>query len=69
MILNRYRCTAEECLSITDTLGDIVEANVLDIPTIAILDGFHKFETLKKGKPLAIIKSLKEIFTYSCTLK
>jgi len=69
MIFDKYKCMSEDCLFVTDTLGDILEANILDVPTIAILDGFHNFETLKKGNPIAIIRHFREIFRYSCYLK
>lgn len=69
MVIDKYNCKSNECLFITDTLGDIIEANILNISTLAILDGFHQFETLKKGNPIAIIKHLEEIIQYSCEVK
>ena len=69
MVFDKYNCKSNDCLFVTDTLGDIIEANVLDVPTIGILDGFHKFETLKKGNPIGIIKSFREIFKFSLSIK
>lgn len=46
---------------ITDTLGDIKEANKLNIKTIAVDFGFHSRETLAKGRPFKIISSFKEL--------
>lgn len=55
MIFDEYNIKADNSLFVTDTLGDILEANVLNIPTVAILEGFSEYKELLKGKPLAII--------------
>ena len=54
----------QECLFITDTLGDLKEANEIGLETIGILDGFHSYETLKRGNPKAVIKCLTELDTF-----
>ena len=46
---------------ITDTLGDIREAEKCHVASIAVLGGYHNLETLQKGNPLAIIKSGDEL--------
>ncbi len=60
-IFDKHNLTAKECVFITDTLGDILEANQVGIKTIAVSYGFHPKETLQKGKPHKIISSLNEL--------
>jgi HAD superfamily hydrolase (TIGR01509 family) len=60
-LLLKYDISSEEALFVTDTLGDILEANEIGIPTVAVMFGFHNRETLKKGNPLAIIERPKEL--------
>ncbi len=60
-ILEDYAAAANECIFITDTLGDIEEAHTLHIPTIAVDFGFHSRERLQQGKPYAIVSHPKEI--------
>jgi len=61
MILSNYNLKNDECIFITDTLGDIKEANKLNISTIAVDYGFHERERLEKGNPYKIISDFKEI--------
>lgn len=61
LILKKYNLIKEECIFVTDTLGDIIEANKVGIKTIAVNFGFHNEETLKKGKPYKIISSFDDI--------
>lgn len=42
---------------ITDTLGDVLEAKAVPVPTIAVSWGFHEHWRLEKGTPDAIIDS------------
>lgn len=51
----------EECVFITDTLGDILESNRAGIRTIAVDFGFHERKRLAKGKPLKIVSSFDEL--------
>ncbi len=60
-VLSAYSVTPEECLFVTDTLGDILEANEAGIRTIAIDSGFHERERLEKGKPLHVISRLSDL--------
>lgn len=61
MILDKYQLQKNEVVFITDTLGDIIEANDIGLKTIALDSGFHDHERLAKGHPFAIISSLDEI--------
>jgi phosphoglycolate phosphatase-like HAD superfamily hydrolase len=51
----------EECVFVTDTLGDIREAAHLGLPAIAVSWGYQPAETLAEGSPLAIIASAAEL--------
>jgi len=54
-VIQRDGLNPDECVLITDTLGDILEANKAGIKTIAIEYGFHDRERLQKGKPYKIL--------------
>ena len=60
-IFKKYSLTPEDCVFITDTLGDILEANEIGIKTIAVDFGYHSRETLEKGKPFKIVSNFTEI--------
>ena len=60
-IFKKYSLTPKECIFITDTLGDIIEANDVNVKTIAVDFGYHSRSILKKGNPFAIISDLNEI--------
>ena len=46
---------------VTDTLGDILEANKADLNTIAVDFGFHERARLEKGNPLRIISDFRQL--------
>jgi len=54
---------SKNLIFITDTLGDILEASKLDIPSIGVTWGFHQKELLEQGKPLKIVDSVEELLT------
>ncbi len=60
-VLNELNLKENECIFITDTLGDILEANEVGIPTIAVDFGYHERERLEKGNPLNIVSSFEEL--------
>lgn len=60
-VLNDFNFKKEECIFITDTLGDILEANEIGINTIAVDFGYHGRERLEKGNPLKIISRFNEL--------
>lgn len=61
VLLDRYRLNKGECIFVTDTLGDLIEANHFGLKAIAVDFGFHSKQILEKGRPLAIISDLSEI--------
>jgi HAD superfamily hydrolase (TIGR01549 family) len=60
-ILEELNLKEDECIFITDTLGDILEANKVGISTIAVDFGYHERERLQKGNPLKIISRFEEL--------
>ena len=54
MIFSKYKISPEKCVFITDTLGDMREAQKTKVGTIGVSWGFHKIETLLFGKPFRI---------------
>lgn len=68
MVFSKYSVTKEDCVFITDTLGDLREANHVGVKCIAVTWGFHAPETLEKGNPYLIANKVDElqglIYTY-----
>jgi len=60
-LFQKYDLKPEEILFVTDTLGDILEANKVHVRTIAVDFGFHDRERLEKGKPFKIISGFTEM--------
>lgn len=60
-IFGKYHFTAADCVFVTDTLGDILEANTLNIKTIAVDFGYHNKETLSKGNPFKIVSNVPQL--------
>lgn len=61
MLLERYRIPADRCLFVTDTLGDLREAEKVGISSIAVSYGWHDEERLKRGKMVAIAHTPDEL--------
>ncbi len=57
----KYGIKADDCIFVTDTLGDILEGNKAGVRTIAVDFGFHKRDRLQKGKPFKIVSTFDEI--------
>ena len=60
-LFQTYKLKSEDCIFITDTLGDILEGNKVNVRTIAVDFGFHEKERLEKGNPFKIISSFEEL--------
>lgn len=54
-ILAEYGKEKHRCVMVTDTLGDVLEANHAGIHSLAVLWGFHQQETLDRGRPFGLI--------------
>jgi phosphoglycolate phosphatase len=61
LALKKFKFSKDECIFITDTLGDILEAKKVNIKSIAIDFGYHEKEMLKRGNPYAIISDFKQV--------
>lgn len=62
MVLEEYTIKSRECVFITDTLGDMREAEKMGVGAIGITWGFHTPETLQRGKPFRLVKKPTELF-------
>ncbi len=60
-ILNETGIMADNIIFVTDTLGDIREANTMGIASIAVTWGFHREVTLLEGGPFAIARKVGDI--------
>lgn len=54
-LLDKYEIDPQDSIFITDTLGDILESNTVQIRSIGVLWGLHDRETLERGNPTIII--------------
>jgi phosphoglycolate phosphatase len=54
-LLEKYKINPKEAIFITDSLGDILEANECNINSIGVTWGIHERKTLERGNPIAII--------------
>ena len=61
MVFEKYETDAQNCIFITDTLGDIKEAKEAGVKSIAVSWGFNGRELLEKGNPLVIVDQPEEI--------
>lgn len=61
MIIEESKLDKDDFIFITDTLGDILEANEIGIRTIAVTFGYHDESTLKRGNPYKIISDFSDI--------
>jgi len=61
-ILNKeFNLETKDYIFVTDTLGDILEANEAGVKTMAVDFGFHTRNRLEKGNPFKIISDLSQI--------
>lgn len=58
-IFEKYNLDTTTAIFITDTLGDILEANRVGVKTIAVDFGYHDKKTLSQGKPFKIVSDLR----------
>ncbi len=61
MIFSKYNVTAENCIFITDTLGDMLEAEKTSMAAIGVTWGFNGEERLARGKPFMIVNKPEEL--------
>ncbi len=61
MIFEKYGINSDNCVFVTDTLGDLHEAKKAGLNCLAVTYGFHGEDTLRKGKPVGFIKAPQDI--------
>ena len=59
--LRKYKVSKKECLFITDTLGDIMEANKVGVNSIGVSWGYHNKNTLLKGNPVIVADNVEQL--------
>jgi len=55
MVFSKFGVTSGDCVFVTDTLGDMREAEKMKIGSIGVSWGFQQLETLKKGNSFKIV--------------
>ena len=61
MVLEQSKAKPEDCVFITDTLGDMKEAAECNVKSIGVTWGFHEKERLEKGNFFALIDTIEEL--------
>ncbi len=56
MIFKQYDLKPTECLFVTDTIGDVKEAEKVKIESVVVTWGYHDQKLLSSQKPLAIVQ-------------
>jgi phosphoglycolate phosphatase len=60
-LLEKYGIGSKDTVFITDTLGDIVEAEKCEVRSIGVTWGLHDRKTLEKGSPEVIIDDPRDL--------
>lgn len=61
MIFGEYKLKPEECVFVTDSLGDLREGRKVGVSTVAVTWGYHGKSRLKKGKPSIMIHDFNDL--------
>lgn len=67
MIEDKYKTDKKDVIFITDSLGDIKEADIAKVPTIAVTWGVHDrtfFEREKHSKLIKIVDTVEELINF-----
>lgn len=62
-LIQKYNMAPKDIVFITDSLGDILEANDCGVSSIGVTWGIHERENLEKGNPIAVIDDPRELIT------
>lgn len=60
-LLEKYKISPNAAVFVTDTLGDILEAEKCGVKSIGVTWGLHGRKTLEKGNPVAIIDDPRDL--------
>ena len=61
MVFSKYGIGPKNCVFITDTLGDMLEATETGVGAIGVSWGFQKSKTLLRGSPYKIVQTPEEL--------
>jgi phosphoglycolate phosphatase len=61
MVFDKHQTTAEKCVFVTDSLGDMHEAREMNVPAIGVTWGFCTPEVLKRGEPRVLVDTPEEL--------
>ncbi|MEK7150929.1 MAG: HAD hydrolase-like protein [Patescibacteria group bacterium] len=61
MVFEKYNISSDQCVFITDTLGDIREATKTGVGAIGVTWGFHDRKTLLHGNPFRLVERSADI--------
>lgn len=61
MVFTQYNVEANECIFITDTLGDVREAEHVGVDSIAVSWGYHTKQMLFEGKLAAYVQKPEQL--------
>ena len=61
MVFSKYNVDSSKCIFITDTLGDMREAEHTKVGAIGVDWGFHSHETLSKGSSFRIVNKPEDL--------
>jgi phosphoglycolate phosphatase len=61
ILFQEYSLKPEECVFVTDTLGDLLEGAKVGVKTLAVTWGYHGEMRLRKGNPSKIIHNFNEL--------
>ncbi|MBN1778600.1 MAG: HAD-IA family hydrolase [Candidatus Buchananbacteria bacterium] len=64
MVLQKQQAQPADCLFITDTVGDVLEAAKKQIQSIAVTWGFHPPERFAANPPTAFANNPKELYQH-----
>lgn len=60
-LLDKYNLSKDDCLFVTDTIGDLKEANMVGIKSVAVSWGYHGEDLLRTERPFKIIRDFEEL--------
>jgi phosphoglycolate phosphatase len=65
MVFNKYKIKKDNCIFITDTLGDIREAEKMEVGSIAVSWGFNSPDILQSARPFKLVEKPEDILVAS----
>ncbi len=69
LLMDKHDLHEHDSIFVTDTLGDILEANQIGLPTIAVDYGFHERGRLLRGNPIKIISDFAELLPLAASIQ